>query len=119
MTRRITQRPGKGAARRASPKRKSTISRRVTRLWTPRLRRAGRRYRNIRQARHSFASLLIQQGESLAYVRDQLGHHSIALTVDACGHLVPGANRQAVDRLDDAPPRNPGATTAPAPVAHD
>jgi len=51
--------------------------------------------------RHTFASLLIQQGESLAYVRDQLGHHSIQITVDTYGHLVPGGNRQAVDRLDD------------------
>jgi integrase len=51
--------------------------------------------------RHTFASLLIQQGESLAYVKDQLGHHSIQITVDTYGHLVPGGNRQAVDRLDD------------------
>jgi integrase len=51
------------------------------------------------------------QGESLAYVRDQLGHASIQLTVDTYGHLIPGANRQAVDRLDDAPGRNPDATT--------
>jgi hypothetical protein len=82
----------------------------VTRLWTPRLRRAGLRFRN--QTRHSFASLLIPQGESLAYVRDPLGHHSIALTVDVDGHLVPGGKRQAVKRLDAAPTRNPGATTA-------
>jgi integrase len=57
--------------------------------------------------------MLIQNGESLAYVRDQLGHASIQLTVDTYGHLVPGANRQAVDRLDDesgATERNPGAT---------
>jgi len=51
--------------------------------------------------RHTFASLLIQQGESLAYIRDQLGHSSIQITVDTYGHLVPGGNRQAVDRLDD------------------
>jgi len=51
--------------------------------------------------RHTFASLLIQQGESLVYVKDQLGHHSIQITVDTYGHLVPGGNRQAVDRLDD------------------
>jgi len=51
--------------------------------------------------RHTFASLLIQQGESLAYIKDQLGHSSIQITVDTYGHLVPGGNRQAVDRLDD------------------
>jgi hypothetical protein len=53
---------------------------------------------------HTFASWLIQQGESLPYVRDQLGHKSIAITVDVYGHLVPGGNRAAVDRLDDAQP---------------
>ena len=51
--------------------------------------------------RHSFASWLIANGESLAYVKDQMGHHSIQITVDTYGHLVPGANRQAVNRLDD------------------
>jgi len=59
--------------------------------------------------RHSYASLLIQQGESLAYVKDQLGHHSIQITVDTYGHLVPGGNRQAVDRLDDVLPPADGA----------
>jgi integrase len=50
--------------------------------------------------RHTFASLLIQQGESLPYVRDQLGHSSIQITVDTYGHLVPGGNRAAVNKLD-------------------
>lgn len=63
---------------------------------------AGLRRVRFHDLRHSFASLLIQQGESLAYVKDQLGHHSIQITVDTYGHLVPGGNRQAVDRLDDA-----------------
>jgi integrase len=43
--------------------------------------------------------ILIQNGESLAYVKDQLGHSSIKMTVDVYGHLVPGANRAAVNRL--------------------
>jgi integrase len=51
--------------------------------------------------RHTFATLLIQNGESLAYIRDQLGHSSIKITVDAYGHLVPRANKKAVEKLDE------------------
>jgi integrase len=51
--------------------------------------------------RHSFASALIANGEPLPYVKEQMGHHSIQITVDVYGHLIPGANRQAVNRLDD------------------
>ena len=65
------------------------------------LAKAGLRRVRIHDLRHTFASLLIQNGESLAYVKDQLGHHSIQITVDIYGHLVPGANREAVARLDD------------------
>jgi integrase len=65
--------------------------------------------------RHTFASLLIQNGESLAYVKDQLGHSSIKMTVDVYGHLVPGANRQAVNRLPSlGDTNNPAALEAAA-----
>ena len=60
--------------------------------------------------RHTCASLLIQRGESLAYVKDQLGPHSIQVTVNLYGHLVPGANRGAVDRLASATGSNLYAT---------
>ena len=80
-------------------------------------------HHRIHDLRHTYASLLIQQGESLAYVRDQLGHHSIKLTVDTYGHLAPGGNRAAVDKLDDpgfvahqsAPYTHPEAETAITP----
>ena len=35
------------------------------------------------------------------YIRDQLGHSSIKITVDIYGHLIPGGNKEAVDKLDD------------------
>ncbi|HEY2919048.1 MAG TPA: tyrosine-type recombinase/integrase [Candidatus Binatia bacterium] len=54
-------------------------------------------------ARHTFASLLLQRGESPTYVKEQLGHSSIQMTVHVYGHLIPGLNRQAVDKLDDPP----------------
>jgi integrase len=74
------------------------------------LTKAGLRRIRFHDLRHTFASLLIQNGESLAYVKDQLGHASIKMTVDVYGHLVPGANREAVNRL-------PGLNSAVSQVA--
>ena len=51
--------------------------------------------------RHTYASLLLQQGESPEYVKRQLGHASIELTVDTYGKWLPRGNKAAVDRLDD------------------
>jgi len=64
------------------------------------LRAAELRRIRFHDLRHTFASLLLQQGESLIYVKEQMGHSSIQLTVDLYGHLIPGGNKQAVDRLD-------------------
>ena len=44
-------------------------------------------------------TLLIQNGEPIAYVQKQLGHSSIKLTVDTYCHWMPGKNREAMDRL--------------------
>ena len=63
------------------------------------LAKAGLRQIRWHDLRHSFASLLIQNGQSLKYVSDQLGHSSIKMTADVYGHLVPGANRQAMNSL--------------------
>ncbi len=73
----------------------------VRKVFSKLLAKAGLAQRNLHFLRHTFASLLLQQGESLKYVQDQLGHSSIKMTCDTYGHLVPGGNRQAVDRLDD------------------
>ena len=74
------------------------------REWGRILDKATLRHVPMKALRHTFASLHIAHGESLAYVRDQLGHSSIQVTVDVYGHLVPGGNRGAADRLDDAAP---------------
>jgi integrase len=51
--------------------------------------------------RHTFASLLLSDGVSPAYVQRMLGHSSIKLTVDLYGKWLPMANKAAVDRLDE------------------
>jgi integrase len=61
--------------------------------------KAGIRRRRLHDTRHTFASLLLGNGESLKYVSAQLGHASIRMTADVYGHLEIGANRAAMDRL--------------------
>ena len=67
--------------------------------FLPYLELAGLRRFRFHDLRHSFGSLLIQDGASLAYVKDQIGHSSIQITVDIYGHLIPGANINWVDGL--------------------
>jgi integrase len=50
--------------------------------------------------RHTFASQLLQLGESPAYVQRQLGYSSIKMTVDTYGKWLPSGNKAAVDKLD-------------------
>lgn len=71
------------------------------RVFEKALEKAKLRKIRVHDMRHTYASLLLEANESLAYIRDQLGHHSIKVTVDIYGHLTPGGNKDAVDRLDD------------------
>ena len=42
---------------------------------------------------------MIQNGEGFAFVKEQLGHSTIKMTIDTYTHLEPGSNRQAVNKL--------------------
>jgi integrase len=70
------------------------------RYFVPVLAAAGIRKIRLHDLRHTFGSLLIQNGASIVYVKEQMGHGSIQVTVDTYGHLIPGANACFVDRLD-------------------
>lgn len=68
------------------------------------LKKAGLRHIRPHDMRHTFASLLLSNGESPVYVKEQLGHSSINTTVDIYGHLIPSSNRDAINRLDNPHP---------------
>jgi integrase len=70
------------------------------RVFLPVLAKAGIRKIRLHDLRHTFGSLLLQNGASIVYVKEQMGHSSIQVTVDIYGHLIPGANVCFVDRLD-------------------
>ena len=80
------------------------------RYFLPILEKAGLRRIGLHSLRHSFGSQLIQSGAPLVYVRDQLGHSSIRVTADIYVHLIPGANVEAIDRLDSETSRQLSAT---------
>jgi hypothetical protein len=67
--------------------------------------------------RHTFASLLLSDGVSPAYVQRMLGHSSIRLTVDLYGRWLPMTNRAAVDRLDETAGGASGSTSGSKTVA--
>jgi integrase len=71
------------------------------RYFQPVLTKAGLRKIRLHDLRHTFGSLLIQSGASIVYVKEQMGHSSIQVTVDIYGHLIPGATVSFVDRLDE------------------
>jgi len=50
--------------------------------------------------RHTFASLLIDQGENIKYIQSQLGHSSPTLTLDTYSHLLKPTNQKAARRLE-------------------
>ncbi len=80
--------------------------------FLPCLRAAGLRRVTFHALRHTFAPLLIQQGASLTYVKEQMGHSSIQVTVDTYGHLIPGGNIAWVDALDSKTTPQKNATPA-------
>jgi integrase len=59
------------------------------RMFQPTLRRAGLRRIRFHDLRHTYASMLINQGENLKYVQSQLGHASITTTWTATATSCP------------------------------
>lgn len=72
----------------------------VKREFHPALVRAGLRRIRFHDLRHTFASLLIANGENIKFVQYQLGHASATTTLDRYGHLFPGTQKEAAERLD-------------------
>jgi integrase len=52
--------------------------------------------------RHSYASLLLGQGENIKYIQNQLGHSSPMVTLNIYSHLLKDSNQEAACRLENA-----------------
>jgi integrase len=54
----------------------------------------------LHEARHTFASLLIDSGANAKAVQEFMGHSKIQTTFDTYGHLLPGSHDEVRQRMD-------------------
>jgi len=67
--------------------------------WLPLLKRAGLPQKRFHDLRHSAASMLCELGVHPKLIQARLGHADIGTTMNVYGHLMPGQDRGAADRL--------------------
>lgn len=74
-------------------------------IWKPALRAAGVqpiRENGVRALRHYFASVLLDNGDSIRTVSDHLGHSDPGFTLRLHTHLIPGSEERARSAVDRA-----------------
>jgi integrase len=65
--------------------------------------------------RHTYASLLIKQGENIKYIQSQLGHSSPMVTLNTYTHLFESVNQEAACRLENTVFEKNGSKTVAKP----
>ena len=73
----------------------------LNRHFFPTLKRAGIDRIRFHDLRHSFASLLIEQGENIKYIQNQLGHSSPVVTLSVYAHLMKPVNQESACKLEN------------------
>lgn len=73
----------------------------VKRVFEPTLLAAGiERHIRFHDLRHTFASILINEGANLKFVSEQLGHASIMITLDRYSHLIAERHDDTVSKFE-------------------
>jgi integrase len=80
----------------AAPFVPSTIDNRAQECWEA----VGFESITLHEARHTFASLLIDSGANAKAVQEFMGHSKIQTTFDTYGHLLPGSHDEVRERMD-------------------
>ena len=74
----------------------------IDRYFLPALRSAKCPIIRFHDLRHTYASLLIEQGENIKYIQSQLGHSSPTVTLNVYAHLINPTNQEAACRLENS-----------------
>ena len=73
----------------------------MNRYFYPALKNAGIKKIRFHDLRHTFASLLIKQGENIKYIQNQLGHASPTITLNVYAHLMNPTNQESARKLEN------------------
>jgi integrase len=74
----------------------------VQRHFLPALKAADLPKIRFHDLRHTYASLMISQGENIKYIQNQLGHSSPTVTLNVYAHLMKPTNQEAACRLENS-----------------
>lgn len=69
-------------------------------LWIPALKKAKVDYRRPYQTRHTYASMMLTAGESLAWLSSQLGHATVLITAKVYAKYIEGSHPDAGMKAD-------------------
>ena len=83
----------------------------LVRHFFPALKKAGIKRIRFHDLRHTYASLLIEQGENIKYIQSQLGHSSPMVTLNVYAHLMKPVNQESPARLEDSIFKTNGSKT--------
>jgi integrase len=73
----------------------------LKRYFRTAIKKAGLPPTRFHHLRHTFASLLIEQGENIKYIQSQLGHSSPTVTLDVYAHLMKPVNQESATKLEN------------------
>ncbi len=72
----------------------------VNRKFNPALEKAGIDRIRFHDLRHTYASILLDQGENIKYVQNQLGHSNPTVTLNVYAHLIKDENQESARKLE-------------------
>ena len=75
----------------------TTLTMKAKRRWKA----VGLKPIGLHECRRTFASMMIAADVNAKALCDYIGHASIAITMDRYGHLMPGSEAEAAERLND------------------
>jgi len=75
----------------------------IKRVWNPTMEKSGLRRRTPHDMRHTYATLRLSKGDSLAEVSKEMGHSTTDITYKTYYKWLPKESRSDIDELDERP----------------